>query len=220
MTACRDGQARLRARCPLPGPAAHGRRRQRRARRAWRGFARTLCSPAQAGVQALRHSTRFWAPASAGDGKHDRSPPNREAQRRSRRITSGASSRTSSRSSRPRASAKTPSASSPPRRTSPNGCSNGGSRPSAPGWRWRRSTGPSSTSRAIDYQDAYYYAAPKAKPKLASLDELDPEIRASTKSSASRSRSRRCSPASKARARSRSTRCSTASASPPPSARS
>ena len=31
---------------------------------------------------------------------------------------------------------------------------------------------------AIDYQDAFYYAAPKAKPKLASLDELDPEIRA------------------------------------------
>ncbi|HWL46757.1 MAG TPA: Fe-S cluster assembly protein SufB, partial [Sphingomonadaceae bacterium] len=29
----------------------------------------------------------------------------------------------------------------------------------------------------IDYQDAYYYAAPKAKPALASLDELDPEIR-------------------------------------------
>ena len=29
----------------------------------------------------------------------------------------------------------------------------------------------------IDYQDAYYYAAPKAKPSLASLDELDPEIR-------------------------------------------
>src|SRR5947209_13580025 len=29
----------------------------------------------------------------------------------------------------------------------------------------------------IDYQDAYYYAAPTAKPKLASLDELDPEIR-------------------------------------------
>jgi Fe-S cluster assembly protein SufB len=29
----------------------------------------------------------------------------------------------------------------------------------------------------IDYQDAYYYAAPKTKPKLASLDELDPEIR-------------------------------------------
>ncbi|MGN6154108.1 MAG: SufD family Fe-S cluster assembly protein, partial [Sphingomicrobium sp.] len=29
----------------------------------------------------------------------------------------------------------------------------------------------------IDYQDAYYYAAPKTKPKLTSLDELDPEIR-------------------------------------------
>ncbi len=29
----------------------------------------------------------------------------------------------------------------------------------------------------IDYQDAYYYAAPKAKPTLQSLDELDPEIR-------------------------------------------
>ena len=28
----------------------------------------------------------------------------------------------------------------------------------------------------IDYQDAYYYAAPKAKPQLASLDEVDPEI--------------------------------------------
>ncbi len=30
---------------------------------------------------------------------------------------------------------------------------------------------------AIDYQDAYYYAAPKTKPTLASLDALDPEIR-------------------------------------------
>ena len=28
----------------------------------------------------------------------------------------------------------------------------------------------------IDYQDAYYYAAPKAKAKLGSLDEVDPEI--------------------------------------------
>ncbi|MBX7147306.1 MAG: Fe-S cluster assembly protein SufB [Alphaproteobacteria bacterium] len=28
----------------------------------------------------------------------------------------------------------------------------------------------------IDYQDAYYYAAPKKKPKLNSLDEVDPEI--------------------------------------------
>src|SRR4029453_10327883 len=29
----------------------------------------------------------------------------------------------------------------------------------------------------IDYQDAYYYAEPKQRPKLAALDELDPEIR-------------------------------------------
>jgi Fe-S cluster assembly protein SufB len=29
----------------------------------------------------------------------------------------------------------------------------------------------------IDYQDAFYYAEPKAKPKLGSLDELDPEIK-------------------------------------------
>ncbi len=29
----------------------------------------------------------------------------------------------------------------------------------------------------IDYQDAYYYAAPKEKPTIASLDELDPDIR-------------------------------------------
>ncbi|MGX7951157.1 Fe-S cluster assembly protein SufB [Tsuneonella sp. HG249] len=31
---------------------------------------------------------------------------------------------------------------------------------------------------AIDYQDAYYYAAPKKKAELGSLDELDPEIKA------------------------------------------
>ncbi|NNC53179.1 MAG: Fe-S cluster assembly protein SufB, partial [Erythrobacter sp.] len=30
----------------------------------------------------------------------------------------------------------------------------------------------------IDYQDAYYFAEPKKKPKLDSLDELDPEIKA------------------------------------------
>jgi Fe-S cluster assembly protein SufB len=30
---------------------------------------------------------------------------------------------------------------------------------------------------AIDFQDAYYYAEPKQKPELKSLDELDPEIR-------------------------------------------
>src|SRR5579883_2496042 len=30
----------------------------------------------------------------------------------------------------------------------------------------------------IDYQDAYYYSAPKMKKKPKSLDEIDPEIRA------------------------------------------
>jgi Fe-S cluster assembly protein SufB len=29
----------------------------------------------------------------------------------------------------------------------------------------------------IDYQDIIYYAAPKPKPELASLDEVDPELR-------------------------------------------
>jgi Fe-S cluster assembly protein SufB len=29
---------------------------------------------------------------------------------------------------------------------------------------------------AIDYQDAYYYSAPKSKPKLESLDEVDPKL--------------------------------------------
>jgi Fe-S cluster assembly protein SufB len=62
----------------------------------------------------------------------------------------------------------------------------------------------------IDYQAAYYWAAPKAKPKLGSLDEVDPRSCASTKSSAFRWRSRRCSRASRARARLRSMRCSTA----------
>ena len=28
----------------------------------------------------------------------------------------------------------------------------------------------------IDYQDAYYYAEPKKKATIGSLDELDPEI--------------------------------------------
>ncbi len=102
---------------------------------------------------------------------------------------------TSSRSSRPRASAKTRSASSRPRRTSPNGCSTGGSRPIAPGWRWKRSDWAKLDIPAIDYQDAYYYAAPKAKPKLAVARRArSRNPAASTKSSASRSRSRRCSP--------------------------
>ena len=45
---------------------------------------------------------------------------------------------------------------------------------------WLTMTGPDWAKldiAPIDYQDAYYYAAPKAKPTIASLDELDPEIR-------------------------------------------
>ncbi|KAF0124940.1 MAG: FeS assembly protein SufB [Methylocystaceae bacterium] len=52
------------------------------------------------------------------------------------------------------------------RRTSRNGCSNGGSRP-----KWARVDYP-----AIDYQDLYYYAAPKSKAGPKSLDEVDPEL--------------------------------------------
>jgi Fe-S cluster assembly protein SufB len=37
--------------------------------------------------------------------------------------------------------------------------------------RWARISHP-----PIDYQNAYYYAAPKKKPKLGSLDEVDPDI--------------------------------------------
>ena len=48
----------------------------------------------------------------------------------------------------------------------------------------------------IDYQDAYYYSAPKKKRVEASLDEVDPEIlQAPTRSSAFRCASRRSSPA-------------------------
>lgn len=38
-----------------------------------------------------------------------------------------------------------------------------------PGWQ-------NVTYPGIDYQDLYYYAAPKKKPQLASLDEVDPEL--------------------------------------------
>lgn len=36
---------------------------------------------------------------------------------------------------------------------------------------------PNVTFNPIDYQDLYYYSAPKQKPKLTSLDEVDPELR-------------------------------------------
>jgi Fe-S cluster assembly protein SufB len=46
---------------------------------------------------------------------------------------------------------------------------------------WQKLTEPAwqnVTYNKIDYQDISYYAAPKEKPKLNSLDEVDPEIRA------------------------------------------
>ncbi len=46
--------------------------------------------------------------------------------------------------------------------------------------RWLTMTGPNWAKLdvpPIDYQDAYYYAAPKVKATIGSLDELDPEIR-------------------------------------------
>ena len=73
----------------------------------------------------------------------------------------------------------------------------------------------------IDYQDAYYYAAPKEKPKLGSLDEVDPEIlRVYEKLGIPIEEQKVLAGVEGARARSRSMRCSTASASRPPSARS
>ena len=74
------------------------------------------------------------------------------------------------------ASTRTRSASSRPRRTSRNGCSNGGSRRSAPGGRWRSRIGPSSSIAPIDYQAATYYSAPKQNAGPKSLDEVDPEL--------------------------------------------
>ena len=40
----------------------------------------------------------------------------------------------------------------------------------------RARPGPRSTTRTIDYQDCYYYAAPKKKDGPKSLDEVDPEL--------------------------------------------
>jgi Fe-S cluster assembly protein SufB len=70
----------------------------------------------------------------------------------------------------------------------------------------------------IDYQNSYYYAEPKAKPTLGSLDEVDPEILRVYEKLGIPIEEQKVLAASRARARSRSTRCSTASPSPPPSA--
>jgi Fe-S cluster assembly protein SufB len=71
----------------------------------------------------------------------------------------------------------------------------------------------------IDYQEAYYWAAPKKKDGPKSLDEVDPEILRVYEKLGIPWPSRKCSPAWKARARWRSTRCSTAFRWPPRSAR-
>ena len=70
----------------------------------------------------------------------------------------------------------------------------------------------------IDYQDAYYYAAPKAKATIGSLDELDPEIRRTYEKLGIPIAEQEMLAGSRGRAASPSTRYSTASASPPPSA--
>ena len=72
----------------------------------------------------------------------------------------------------------------------------------------------------IDYQDAYYYAAPKAKPTLSSLDEVDPEILEVYKKLGIPIEEQKVLAGVEGARRSRSTRCSTASASRRPSARS
>lgn len=72
----------------------------------------------------------------------------------------------------------------------------------------------------IDYQDSYYYAAPKQKVGPKSLDEVDPDLLETYKKLGIRCASRRCWPASKARPAMPWTRSSTASASSPPSRRS
>ena len=76
----------------------------------------------------------------------------------------------------------------------------------------------------IDYQDLYYYSAPKPKKPIASLDEIDPEILEDLREARhSAARSGRCWPAScarKASAASRSTPCSTRFRWRPPSRRS
>jgi len=80
----------------------------------------------------------------------------------------------------------------------------------------------------IDYQDAYYYAAPKQKAKPKSLDEVDPELLRTYEKLGIPLKEQAILAGVEARARARPTaaacpwrwtRCSTASPSPPPSRR-
>ena len=69
-----------------------------------------------------------------------------------------------------------PSASSRPRRASPIGCSTGGSKPIGAGSPCRSRNGPTSIYPKIDFQDLYYYSAPKSTEGPKSLGEVDPEL--------------------------------------------
>jgi Fe-S cluster assembly protein SufB len=74
----------------------------------------------------------------------------------------------------------------------------------------------------IDYQDLYYYSAPKPKKQIGSLDEIDPEILKTYEKLGIPCVKSRCLKASSSRqasARSRSMPCSIRFPSPPPSRR-
>ena len=79
----------------------------------------------------------------------------------------------------PAASRKTPSAGSPPKNRNRSSCWSGGSGPSdTSSLCWRRSSrpsGPTSTTRAIDFANGVYYAAPK-KDQPTSLEDVDKEL--------------------------------------------
>ena len=72
----------------------------------------------------------------------------------------------------------------------------------------------------IDFQDIYYYSAPKTTDGPKSLAEVDPELLETYEKLGIPLKERRCWPASKARRAWRSTPCSTPSRSSPPSRRS
>ncbi|KAG0460324.1 hypothetical protein HPP92_023452 [Vanilla planifolia] len=91
-------------------------------------------------------------------------------------IINGASYPTSRPSLFPKGSLRTPSALSPPERASPIGCFSSDSMPSAVFFsmvepRWSDNLYP-----PIDFQSICYFSEPKNKPKLNSLDEVDPKI--------------------------------------------
>ena len=72
LTMCADrSQSRMRARRPLPGQAAHGHRRQCRARRARRGSLKQLCSPRRPG-SSLRSSVRALDSGLRREQSHER----------------------------------------------------------------------------------------------------------------------------------------------------